>query len=386
MCDAAVIKDFFRISEGQSKALKSIVRSISVPSGSMVMKEGDVSDCLYLLVHGSVAVSRTDHSAADDVYKGMKLNNEFEFKEWAAGSIVGETGYFDSKKRTQTITASSDSLLYEIKYDDIKKTEETDPQLFKSIILALSVNLAGRIRDSNAIVVGKIKHQLIEYRKRSYFTSLLLRLMVITCGFLLIFEVLKDFYQSFGSLTLTLTTSVILSFMLLLVFYTRERPASRFFGITTLGWRVSLYEGVLLSAALCLFATLGKYFYIQYFGLDLPLFHPIDSVYSAQFWIALVLYSVFSFPQELLARGMIQRPFEYLLSGKHGVLSAILISNLIFTALHVVNFSLTVCALVFFTGVLWGWLYSRHETLVGVVASHILTGVFVIFFLGISFV
>jgi membrane protease YdiL (CAAX protease family) len=37
----------------------------------------------------------------------------------------------------------------------------------------------------------------------------------------------------------------------------------------------------------------------------------------------------------------------------------------------------------FLPGLFWGWLYSRHRTLIGVTISHILIGAWIFYFVGV---
>jgi membrane protease YdiL (CAAX protease family) len=85
--------------------------------------------------------------------------------------------------------------------------------------------------------------------------------------------------------------------------------------------------------------------------------------------------------QELIARGLLQSSFEEFLTGKHKAYIAIFLSNLLFSVVHF-HLSLNIALSVFFTGLAWGWSYSRHHTLVGVILSHQIIGVWALFILG----
>jgi membrane protease YdiL (CAAX protease family) len=51
-----------------------------------------------------------------------------------------------------------------------------------------------------------------------------------------------------------------------------------------------------------------------------------------------------------------------------------LIANCVFAAVHT-HVSVSFALMAFVPGVLWGWLYSRHPTVVGIAISHIVVGV-----------
>ena len=78
--------------------------------------------------------------------------------------------------------------------------------------------------------------------------------------------------------------------------------------------------------------------------------------------------------QEFLVRGILQGTLEEFLIGKYRVLLAILISNLIFSFIHL-PLSMFMVALTFFAGLFWGWLYSRQKSILGVSISHFILGI-----------
>ena len=91
-------------------------------------------------------------------------------------------------------------------------------------------------------------------------------------------------------------------------------------------------------------------------------------------WTFLVIYILLVAPlQEFLSRGGLQGPLEEFLSSKHKVPLSILVSNLLFAALHLFM-SLEIGLLVFVPGVYFGWLYSRTHNLLGVWIAHALVG------------
>ena len=72
---------------------------------------------------------------------------------------------------------------------------------------------------------------------------------------------------------------------------------------------------------------------------------------------------------------------ENFLTGPRRVFKAILVANLMYAMLHL-YMSVIFSLMVFIPGLLWGWLYARHRTLVGVTVSHALCGLFCFFVVG----
>jgi membrane protease YdiL (CAAX protease family) len=85
--------------------------------------------------------------------------------------------------------------------------------------------------------------------------------------------------------------------------------------------------------------------------------------------------------QELIVRGALQSSLEMFLTGPRRVKNAILVSGLLFAALHIhIGFVLALVA--FVPGLFWGVLYARKRNLIGVTLSHIAVGVYAFFILG----
>ncbi len=98
----------------------------------------------------------------------------------------------------------------------------------------------------------------------------------------------------------------------------------------------------------------------------------------------LLAYALFVPIQEMVARSGIQSSLMMFLRPKHRVPMSIFMSTLLFSSTHL-HTSLQFAVLVFPMGLFWGWLYSRHPTLVGVVFSHLLIGIWAVFVVSFPF-
>lgn len=77
--------------------------------------------------------------------------------------------------------------------------------------------------------------------------------------------------------------------------------------------------------------------------------------------------------QEFLGRGVVQGTLQRIVPGKNGGLMAIVLTSFVFGTLHLyisAPFALASIAGSF----LWGWLYLRHNTIVGISISHLFIG------------
>jgi membrane protease YdiL (CAAX protease family) len=86
--------------------------------------------------------------------------------------------------------------------------------------------------------------------------------------------------------------------------------------------------------------------------------------------------------QELIVRGGLQGPLEVFLTEKNSTIKAIIVSNLMFATVHLF-LGMDIAILVFFAGLYFGWLYSRHHTLIGVILAHGILGTWATMIIGL---
>lgn len=88
------------------------------PKGTMVIKQGDMGSCAYLVQSGRVRV----YTIAD--------NREFELAVLEEGQIFGEMALVIDEPRSANVVADTDSTIVIISRDKfLKKLEKTDPTI-----------------------------------------------------------------------------------------------------------------------------------------------------------------------------------------------------------------------------------------------------------------
>ena len=167
-----------------------------------------------------------------------------------------------------------------------------------------------------------------------------------------------------------------------------------FYGLTTNNWKPACQEALYYSTL----------FIIMLFGLKwllitfVPAFQQMPLIHMKMygqgtvhflnhdilFYMLLTgAYIVSTLLQELVIRGIIQGSLQEFLHGPHNVAWSILISSLLFSVGHI-HLSPALAFATLFPSFLWGWLYYKHKTLVGVGLSHLLIGCVVFFVLDIK--
>ncbi|HZL58818.1 MAG TPA: cyclic nucleotide-binding domain-containing protein [Stellaceae bacterium] len=98
------------------KALVPFAKQMTVPRGEAVIRKGDLSDALYLILEGALWVKEAEI-------------------ELGPGSIVGEMGVLSSThRRTATVNAKSDCVLGRVSAADFQRVYFSNPSLGLSLV------------------------------------------------------------------------------------------------------------------------------------------------------------------------------------------------------------------------------------------------------------
>jgi CRP/FNR family transcriptional regulator, cyclic AMP receptor protein len=128
------------------------LRRIDVPKGTVIMREGEVGDTMYLFAEGEVEVTqkltlKTGRQEFSQAEKSMVRLRA------ASVSFFGDMALFEREPRSATITASEGCLLYEISRDDFERLAGSHPSLGYKIMRRIAPVLCQRIRRSNQDVL-----------------------------------------------------------------------------------------------------------------------------------------------------------------------------------------------------------------------------------------
>src|SRR5258708_16568501 len=109
-------------SEQRAKALTAMVRRDLV-RGQMLVAQGGLSDSLFIVLHGALAVCR---------------NGDLEpIAELRAGEIVGEIGFFANVPRTANVIAIRDTSVLPLKRAAYQELATHAPAIFQALLAAL---------------------------------------------------------------------------------------------------------------------------------------------------------------------------------------------------------------------------------------------------------
>jgi CRP/FNR family transcriptional regulator, cyclic AMP receptor protein len=138
---------FKGLSREQIAKLLSITHRVSFKKGDVIMKEGEVGHHMYIMHDGTVEVvkSLVLEGMDDDADRGKV------FTHLSAGdhAVFGEIALLEESKRTATIRALTDCVLYEISKDEFLLLAEKDQELGYRVLLNLSRIVSARLRKAD---------------------------------------------------------------------------------------------------------------------------------------------------------------------------------------------------------------------------------------------
>ncbi len=101
------------------------------PMGSLLMRQGEPADTLYVILSGRVRVDRSH----PDLVLPVPL------AELGPGEVVGEMGLLDGEPRSATVTAIEDTETLELDAADLAYTVLRHPEVSTSLLRTLSRRL-----------------------------------------------------------------------------------------------------------------------------------------------------------------------------------------------------------------------------------------------------
>jgi CRP-like cAMP-binding protein len=359
------------LSKEQIQELFSISQEITLNKGEYLMREGDPANEMFLIMEGSVEISKFDE----------KYKQHYVIHTLHAGDSVGEVALLDSGPRSASVRAKTHTRLRKLSFADIHEIANKDKAIY-SICFQLSKNISQRLRVTNDVARDALEKQVDEYKTRVAMGNFVVNVIIALCLIAFALDGLKY------AMSIAPTSSYVtlpLTFFLLIFIFSLMRSSNlpwSSFGFTLTNLKRSIYEGVGFTCIIMVLIVGLKWVLIHsipaYEGRSLiepyALFkNPAD--HTIEVWLTLlVVYGLFVAPlQELMARGALQGLLEQFLTGKHKVFLSIIASNLIFSTAHIFM-SFEIGILVFVGGLYLGWLYSRTHNLVGVWVAHWLCG------------
>jgi len=107
--------------------------------GEIIIKQGDVGDCLFVIQDGKVEV----------IYENG--DQQLKLAELGEAEFFGEMGLFEKDVRSCTVKAVGDAKILTVDKKNFYKTIQNDP----SIAYRLLEKMSKRLRETNMKIIGK---------------------------------------------------------------------------------------------------------------------------------------------------------------------------------------------------------------------------------------
>lgn len=142
---------FKNLTSEQIKTLLSICRKVKFRENEIIMREGDMGDSLYVILEGTVEVIKSlvisDVNEEDD--REAVKNKVFTKIDEKSHAVFGEIALLEECRRTATIRANTDCILYEIRKNDFLQLVEINSPLGCKILLDLARIVSARLRKAD---------------------------------------------------------------------------------------------------------------------------------------------------------------------------------------------------------------------------------------------
>ena len=139
---------FQGLSSEEIEEVRRIARERRVPSGQVIMREGEVGESMFLFAEGEVLVTMnlTLKTGKREFSQAEKSMVRLDAR---SVPFFGDMAMFENDVRSATITASKDCLLYEIRREDFEALAARNGGLGYKLIRKIAAVLCGRVRQGN---------------------------------------------------------------------------------------------------------------------------------------------------------------------------------------------------------------------------------------------
>lgn len=326
----------------------------------LIVRAGAEPDALWFLLDGEVEKLEQTASEAERVIARL-----------SGVRVLNELALFEHEACATTLRTRSPCRLLRVPIDRLDDSP---------IAMQLRSNLARELtRDLARRLAAAQQAQVDESKRRSAIGEYMVRIFSICAFYMFVMSEVTSAW-AFGP-----QYSFFLAFVLVLfagsvaLFIKTDALPRAIFGLSLTNWRRVSLEAVLWSVPLMAAIVVVKATLIHTVPrfADVPLFDFGAPWRPNLGYFILVegVYTVLVPVQQFITRSGMQAPFEHLLPSRYGRAQAIVLSSVLFSAMHL-HFGPIFAIAVLPVGVYWGWMFARQRSLLGVSLSHILVGNF----------
>lgn len=349
------------MSDSQLLSIERIVNVKTFGVGELIIKENDIGDTFFLITSGNVSIYKEDE--------------RFTIAEMSVGDSFGLMTLIDGKPRSANVKAKNKVTVAEISLQQLAKL---DPSAYTKLIENQLLAEQDWLRHTNDATVSSLKRELVAAKKQAAFANFFITFILMMCFYVFTMRIILDNIKNLNTTTF-ITAGILVGFVVLAMAYIKSSDyALSAFGFTLKNAKAHIKEALLWTILMMVVGTSLKLLYISLnpsANTTSILSFPIASKGVIFGSVITIVYAVFTIAQEFIARGLLQSSILQVLTGRYANARAVITSTLIFSITHLHLGSIYYSILVIIPSLVWGFLYARQRSLVGVVISHMIFGI-----------
>jgi len=371
---------FHGFSDDELVRIVPLLEERTVAAGMTIVREGEPATELFIIRDGMVEVTKRAADAA----------REQRLTMLEAGETFGEMTLVDRAPRSASVRAVEQTTVAMLRMADLDGATERDVATRARMLGNLGSHLARRLRGTNETTVAALEQQLRLAQMRVSMGTFLTYVVFIMVAYGFALRIVGDLSKNTVDTTVVSIPIILVFALPLYVMMRRSGEPIAIYGLTWHGAGAAAADAVLWTLPLLALTLVIKIVLVHTVTslAGVPIFRFggfLDPrATSSAAWLSFTLsvaYICVVPLQEFIARGALQSPLQRFLVGPHATAAAIVIANSLFTASHL-HLSTTFALIALLPGLLWGWLYTRHGTLIAPIVSHVLVGWVGLFVLG----
>ena len=150
---------FYGLDESELQTIADEMKEVSYPEGEIIFQQDSKSESFYMIYRGNVRIVR------------KQQNKEFQLAVLTHNDYFGEMGLIARRKRSGTVTTTSDTLLLVLDRKDFETLFKSTPQLRLNLDVAVRSRKLARtlrfkwLRSDEVVYFLARKHPIIMYEK-----------------------------------------------------------------------------------------------------------------------------------------------------------------------------------------------------------------------------
>lgn len=369
------------LTAAQVAEFASVCQQRRFAPGELILREGDDNSFVYIIVDGLAQLTKNTSSRNGQTIMG----------ELHSGDVLGELKIVDPQPSSASVLAVTQVTAVAIDLDAFASS--TALATTRAAVLGnVGKILAARLRATTGQGADAIERELWATKARAHagrFIVLMFAMVAvyqITLSGLVLVPVMARPANSFLSIIFVIWTVIPIALS-----FRRSAFPLESYGLTIRRGGPIALQSIIWTIPWLLLLLALKLALMQWAPsmADRPLLDPTalfaGGPFDLRFYLfAIIVYMLHAPLQEFVARAGLQGTLQHFIPAPAGGVNwkAILVSNLLFASAHCF-LGLWFVLAVFVPGLFWGWMFAKQRSLIGVIVSHIVVGLWAIFALGV---